>query len=233
MLIIGHRGSRGTKPENSLPSFREAYKVGADMLEFDIQLTSDKVPVVIHDTNLLRTHHENFQIASHTAAELAALKLKTAVPTLDQVLDEFYGKVLLNIELKAKGSSDATIELLKRKYIKTKEDWDNVLISSFVQRELIRTRKLAPHANLALLHSLNPFAYLALHRRLTLTAVGFHRLHANRFALEIAKRSGIFTYAYTVNRRDSAQKLIEKGCEGIVTDYPEKLQRSMDSAQKK
>lgn len=220
MLIIGHRGSRGTSPENSLAALRAGFKSGADMLEFDIQLTRDKVPVVIHDPNLLRTHRKNFKISDHTLSELHGLKLRPAVLMLEQVLDEFYSKILLNIELKATGSADAVIDLLETSYIKRQSDWDNVLISSFSHRLLCRVRERAPKANLALLQSLNPFAFLALHRKINLTAIGFHRLHANYFALEIARRAQIFTYIYTVNRLDTAQKFEQKGVGAIVTDYP-------------
>lgn len=47
--IWGHRGSRGTHVENTIPSFYEAVACGADFIEFDLQLSADKIPVVYHD----------------------------------------------------------------------------------------------------------------------------------------------------------------------------------------
>ena len=49
MLIIGHRGSQGTKPENTVASLREAMHADADMIEFDIRLTRDRIPVLSHN----------------------------------------------------------------------------------------------------------------------------------------------------------------------------------------
>ncbi len=54
--IHGHRGSRGTHPENTIPAFEEAVAAGAHVLEFDLQLTADDVPVVSHDPYLTAQH---------------------------------------------------------------------------------------------------------------------------------------------------------------------------------
>jgi glycerophosphoryl diester phosphodiesterase len=54
-LIIGHRGASAIAPENTMAAFREAIAVGADGIEFDVRLTRDRVPVVIHDSTLHRT----------------------------------------------------------------------------------------------------------------------------------------------------------------------------------
>ena len=47
--VIGHRGASGLAPENTLQSFALALEQGADALEFDVRLTADSVPVVLHD----------------------------------------------------------------------------------------------------------------------------------------------------------------------------------------
>ena len=68
----------------------------------------------------------------------------------------------------------------------------------------------------------NPFAFIAYHRYLKLTAVGFHRLHLNWLALEIAQRAKIFIYAYTVDRPSAIPRLERQGVQAIVTNYPNK-----------
>ena len=50
--VHGHRGSASTHPENTIPSFREAFEAGADFFELDTQLTEDDIPVVFHDSDL-------------------------------------------------------------------------------------------------------------------------------------------------------------------------------------
>lgn len=55
-LIIGHRGASAVAPENSIAAFEAAIAAGADGIEFDVRLSRDGVPVIIHDDTLQRTH---------------------------------------------------------------------------------------------------------------------------------------------------------------------------------
>lgn len=226
MLIIGHRGAAGLAPENTIEAMQAGVDNDADILEFDIRLTADGVPVVIHDGTTMRTHGQLVTISHITFSELQQKFPEQPVPTLEQVLDTFFGKVLLNIELKAKGTGQAAAKLIQQNYIKRKSDWDYVIFSSFKTRELAATRDVSNEANLALLHFANPFYFVAYQRKLRLSAVGFHRLHVNGLALEIAKQLGLFTYAYTVNRPKAAEKLVQRGIDGIVTDNPAILRKT-------
>ena len=224
MLVIGHRGAAGIAPENTLKSLRAGAKADADMLEFDVRLTHDGVPILLHDANLLRTHGVRGSVHHLTFDELQKLVPRgQKLTTLEQVLDEFYGKILLNIELKSKGAGEVVARLLKSRYCSRKADWENILISSFKVTELRAVRKVSKFANIALLHDQNPFLFIAYERYLRFTAVGFHRLYINRLSLTIAKKLGLFTYAYTVNRPHTALLLDRQGIDGIVTNYPHKI----------
>src|SRR4030095_11333732 len=70
-LIIGHRGASAVAPENTLAAFREAIAVGADGIEFDVRLTHDGVPVVIHDSTLRRTGGLSRRVGDMTWSEVA------------------------------------------------------------------------------------------------------------------------------------------------------------------
>ena len=74
-LIIGHRGASAIAPENTMAAFREAIAAGADGIEFDVRLTRDGVPVVIHDSTLHRTAGSPQRIADLTWAELKSIKV--------------------------------------------------------------------------------------------------------------------------------------------------------------
>lgn len=228
MLVIGHRGAAGVAPENTLESLRAGMMAGADILEFDVRLTKDNIPVVIHDATTLRTHKDRKVIAHHTLAELREFQLSPHIPTLSEVLDEFYGHILLNIELKSRGSGQVVTELLRDRYITQDSDWDAVLLSSFKGRELARVRKISRRVPLALLHDQNPFLFIAYHRKLQFSAVGFHRLYINPLATEIAKRLELFCYAYTVDRPYGALLLDRKGIDGIVTNLPRNILSDID-----
>jgi glycerophosphoryl diester phosphodiesterase len=219
MLVIGHRGAKGLAAENTIEGLQAGYDAGADMLEFDVRLTKDKIPILCHDSMLYgrqigRTH-------------LAVLKTYGPITTLESVLDAYFGNILLNLEYKPSTGVDVVYRMLT-KYVKRPDDWDNIIISSFHVRPLLRLRRLNETINLALLHSINPFAFVAYQRRLKLVAVGWHRLHVNKLAIEIAQKVDIFTYVYTVNRPKAAQILERRGIDGVVTDYPDLIAKSLN-----
>lgn len=220
MLVIGHRGAAALARENTLEALRAGLEADADILEFDIRLTKDAIPVLTHDFHTYRTHHDISIISQLTLAELKERTHKNPIVTLQEALDEFFGVILLNIELKGRGTATIATKLIKDDYITSPKDWDNILFSSFKASELAAVRRISPKANLALLHGQNPFMFVAYHRKLRLTAVGFHRLYVNPLALAIAKKTGIFVYAYTVNRPHTALMLAQQGVDGIVTDNP-------------
>lgn len=228
MLIIGHRGAAGLAPENTIDAFQKGLDVGADALEFDVQLTRDDIPVVIHDSTLFRTHRKSRVVrwSNHASLQKAAEK-GHQIATLEEVLDLCFGKVLLNLEVKNRGTGAKIARYIQENYVKQDSDWENILFSSFKGLELRAIRRVSPHAELAMLHNRNPFAFMAYHRQLRFTAVGFHRLYTSQLATAVAKKLDLFIYAYTVNRPAAARRLMSEGIEGFVTDNPAKLRAEL------
>lgn len=72
-LIIGHRGASAVAPENTMAAFREAIAAGADGIEFDVRLSHDGVPVVIHDSTLHRTASLPQRISDLTWSEIKSV----------------------------------------------------------------------------------------------------------------------------------------------------------------
>lgn len=220
MLIIGHRGAAGLAPENTLTAMQAGMLAGADMLEFDVRLTSDGVPVVIHDMSTRRTHRISINVGRTSHADLQKQTATQPIPTLSEILDMFFGKITLNIELKSRGSGDVAAKLVAS-YIKQTAQWEHVLFSSFHASELTAVRSFNKHAKLAMLQRHNPFAFVTFAKKLNLSAVGFFQLTVNPLAVAIAKKRGMMTYAYTVNRPATARLLEREGIEGIVTNRPD------------
>src|SRR5881397_2525073 len=79
-LVIAHRGNRVRAPENTLLAFRQAVEIGADAIEFDVRLTRDGVPVVIHDADLDRTTNGHGLVESYTFDELRTLNAAARAP---------------------------------------------------------------------------------------------------------------------------------------------------------
>ena len=103
--IVAHRGVAEQAPENTLPAFRDAKKLGADAVELDVRLTADKVPVVFHYFYLDGLTTLTGAIFNYTWKELRQAKLfqngipaaGISIPTLEEVLDGIGNQIGLEI----------------------------------------------------------------------------------------------------------------------------------------
>jgi glycerophosphoryl diester phosphodiesterase len=107
--LCAHRGVMDTHPENTIPSLQEAIRLGAQMIEFDVQLTKDSVLVLMHDKSVDRTTTGNGKVADLTLAQIKQLDAGikkgarfrgTQVPTFLEVLSMMPRNVWLNCHLK-------------------------------------------------------------------------------------------------------------------------------------
>ena len=107
--ICAHRGARSTHPENTLPAFREAVRLGAHMIEFDVRMSRDGELVIMHDATVDRTTNGSGKVSDLTLAELKSLDAGawkgprfagTRIPTLAEALEIMPKNVWLNIHLK-------------------------------------------------------------------------------------------------------------------------------------
>src|SRR5690554_6576787 len=72
-LVIAHRGASYYTPENTMAAFQLAYDMGAVMIELDVQLSKDEIPVVIHDADLKKTTSGKGLVSDYTYQELQKL----------------------------------------------------------------------------------------------------------------------------------------------------------------
>ncbi|HEX5903655.1 MAG TPA: glycerophosphodiester phosphodiesterase [Actinomycetota bacterium] len=100
--IVAHRGASSTRPENTLASFEEAIALGAQIVELDVRLSRDGVPIVMHDPVVDRTTDGTGFVHELTAAELTALRVgpDATVPTFAEVLEAASGRAALAVEIK-------------------------------------------------------------------------------------------------------------------------------------
>lgn len=228
MIVIGRRGAAGLAPENTLESLRLGLQSGAHALHVDVRITSDGVPVLMHDTNLRRTHGVDELVEYLTKAELDHFTAHNPVPTLQDVFDEFLGRTILVIEARNRRAAVAIAEVLKQRKLR-KSDWRSIIVTSFRVGDLVAARKVEPRLPIGLMHDNNPFTFAAYHRLLKFTAVGFHRLHTNSFAQAIAEKADIFTFVYTANRPEAAILAAERGYDGVMTSYPDRVLSAVQS----
>jgi len=107
--ICAHRGANETHPENTLAAFREAVRLGAHMIEFDVQITKDKQLVIMHDKSVDRTTNGKGLVSDLTLSEIKKLDAGSwkslqfkgeKVPALKEALAVFPRNIWLNIHLK-------------------------------------------------------------------------------------------------------------------------------------
>lgn len=153
--VVAHRGWSGLAPENTLSSIRKAAEhPQIEMIEIDVQLSRDGIPVVIHDYTLERTTNGSGLVAEHTLQELKKLDVGSwfhdqyageTIPTLEEVLQvasDHHKK--LNIELKRAGDlypdmEQRVIELTRQYALES-----SVVITSFNHELIQKVSRLAP-----------------------------------------------------------------------------------------
>ncbi len=241
MLKIGHRGAKAYAPENTLASFKKALVLGADMIEFDVRITKDKYPVVIHDNQLRRLTKKFGRVNKLNLVDIKKLRIKgrERILTLGEVLDIIDNKIGINIELKVKGSAQIVIQTL-RDY---KIGFKNVMISSNHPGEIRMVEILEPNITTALIfrasNALNFWFILDFLAILFLPLTKYYiswlvkkagadYLNINHHFLDkkkvaLFKKRGIKICAWTVNSRKKINYLKGLGIDGIITNYPDRL----------
>lgn len=227
--IIGHRGGAAGYPENTLASFKKAVELGADGVEFDVQLTEDGEVVVIHDELIDRTLTESGLVRDYTLSELKEMSAgeyyspdfkDEKIPTLREVLEIVSGLEVINIELK----NFLDYPELEEKVLKMVEEFgimDKVIISSFNHQSLQKVQKLHPKIKtgaLLMARMINPADYAF---KRGFNALNLHFLTADRDIIEKAHFMGLDLNVYTVNQPEAVAELTAAGVDMIITDNVE------------
>lgn len=132
ICVEGHRGYAAKYPENTMISFRAAMELGVDAVEFDVWLSKEKTPVIIHDGNCKRTCGVDVHVNDMTVEEMKKLSAHYAdkfgdqyadqnvcIPTLEELLQlraQLRPDMMLGVEIKeyTEECVDRTVELLKK-----------------------------------------------------------------------------------------------------------------------
>lgn len=230
--ILAHRGFSGKYPENTMLAFRQAIAAGAEGVEFDVQLTKDGVPVILHDESLLRTGGLDALIRDLTYEEAARLDL--AGPYRGQVepqrlptLEEYFRLVkdldfLTNIELKTSifeypGIEEKVIDLIRAYGLS-----DRVILSSFNHYSLLRVKALAPELPCGILYECRiaePQDYARVHH---MDYLHPHELFLTPEELEKYAAAGIRANPWTVNDPNRMEELLSSpAVYAIITNHPD------------
>lgn len=220
--VIGHRGAAGLAPENTLASFERAADLGCAMVEFDVRLSADHVPVVFHDDTLDRCTSAGGPVSARTADALQDLN----IPTLAQVLALCLRRGLaVNIEIKPDRGAEAATARAALEAAGALWPGDRLppLISSFRRTSLAMARDIAPHWPRGLLYGRLPQHWRRHAETLDCFSIHMDQRWAASDRVAQLRSAGLLVLAYTVNRQARAEMLWNRGVSAVFSDRPDLL----------
>jgi glycerophosphoryl diester phosphodiesterase len=218
MRLIAHRGARAEEPENTLRAIRRAAACRADTVEVDIRLSSDHVPVVMHDATLERTTNGAGEVSATPLEQLRALDAGKGerIPTLAEVLTlaRELG-IELVLELKECGFEAAVLQEITRAGMEP-----HVMIASFYHASVLTIKEHAPRLKTGIILSSLPVFPIAVARaaRADVIFQRYPRLTGDYVAE--ASKENITVYPWLINTMEELETVRSLGVTGIVTDQP-------------
>ncbi|WP_445666522.1 glycerophosphodiester phosphodiesterase [Fodinibius sp. AD559] len=237
-IIIAHRGASAYYPENTMIAFEKAVELGAEMIELDVMMSQDGVPIVFHDAKLNKHTNGSSYVKNYTLKELKKLDAGSwfdskfsdqKIPTLEEVLEFASGEIALNIEIKTEAVSDDIQNGIEQKALRLVKKYDmenHVLFSSFDYRAVQHLKKLEPDIPVALLYNRNQSNRLLPHQlveKYNVDAFNCSYQQLKRKWMADLNKYDIPTFIYTVDSKKRMQKLIAGGVTGIFTNKPDLL----------
>lgn len=245
--IIAHRGASAYYPENTLSAFDGAIAMGADMVEFDVQLTADKEVVVFHDEKISRCTNGRGRVSDHTLSSLKKLDAgswfdksfkKTSLPKLAEALDICKNRIAVNIEIKTEAVSDIVaggIEEKCLKIIEYKGMRGHVVFSSFDPRAIMHLKQIDSTVAVAVLFEKKLYGSRPPSEVLELVNADAFNCSASELSkkwLEDIRPKHIPVNIYTVNDEKKMKRFLDMGVKGIFTNKPDVLKKVLADTRK-
>jgi glycerophosphoryl diester phosphodiesterase len=247
-LIIGHRGASAIAPENTMAAFRLALDAGADGIEFDVRLSRDGVPVVIHDSNLKRTGGTALRVADLSVSELKRIDIGSwfnrnlfsseRVPCLEEVFELFeFNSALLYLEMKCDPIerdqlAKTCCDLLRGNSLK-----DRIIVECFDLQGIDAVKKIDCDIKTAALFepSFSTPPALPVGRKIVNEALAVnaneialnHRL-ANRRTVDHAREAKLNVVVWTVDDISWVKRARSHAINALITNDPGTMVRQRD-----
>jgi len=235
-VVVAHRGASSTHPENTLASFEAALALGAPVVELDVRLSADGIPVVLHDPDLSRTTDGSGWVHELTFEEIRAANAGTAdgpqrIPAFREVLDAVSGRGGLAVEIKNipgepayDDEREAIVEAALAE-VQASGFRGPVLVISFNPRSIAASKRLAPtlptgflftgavDPDAALAHALDGGHQFVFPGRRALVPAG-------PSFVERANRAGVRVGTWTVDDRETFGLLLDWGVDAVASNDP-------------
>ncbi|TXL67915.1 glycerophosphodiester phosphodiesterase [Cerasibacillus terrae] len=230
--IIAHRGASKYAPENTMPAFQMAYELGADIIETDVQLTKDRVPILFHDIKINRVTSHKGYIKDFTYDEIIALDVGThfskkyrgtSIVSLEHFLAWVQSKsISLNLELKNSKIDYKNLEEIVLEMLEHYQLIDRTILSSFNPKSIQRLTKTPQRVHKAFITSKRQKDLIPYSKEIGADALHIHYRLLRKNMVHQSKKAEIPLRVYTVNKKRHLLKCLHYKCDGIITDVPDK-----------
>ncbi|WP_163538831.1 glycerophosphodiester phosphodiesterase family protein [Gracilibacillus sp. YIM 98692] len=236
IMNVAHRGASGHAPENTMAAFHKGVKMKADYIEIDVQMTKDGELIAIHDTTVDRTTDGSGLVSSFTLEEIRQLDAGSwfseefageTIPTFEEILDEFRGKVGILIELKGPalypGIEEKVADALIERNMHHSQN-NKIIIQSFNHESVQLSKELLPNIPHGVLAGMTWAGVTDEQLAEFATYADHFNPNQNIVTTELVDRVhvvGMEISPYTSRSQEQANRLFELGVDGIITDYPE------------
>src|SRR5689334_3590147 len=236
-LIIGHRGASAVAPENTMAAFREAIAAGADGIEFDVRLSRDGVPVVIHDSTLRRTGGVNKRVADLSLEELGKIDVGSwfksgsfageTVPSLAELFALFQTNDR-SLYLEMKCDSPAEYRPLAEACCRMIDDYsfkERVVVECFHLPALEVLKEIDPEIKTAALFDRVFVDQSIVTRAIEIgaMAVALHHRLGRKALVEKSKRAGLHVAVWTVDDPIWIDRARAIGIDALITNDPARM----------
>lgn len=245
---IAHRGFSSQAPENTSAAFDKAIENDFLYIETDVQLTSDNIPVIIHDETVDRTSNGKGKISEKTLSDIKKLdfgswfspKFKDQkILTLSELLKNYNNKIHLVLELKSDQSDlpkqvSALIE---------NENWDKIAgnpmsqipgltIVSFHLEQLLRSVELMPVVRHGWLVGELTDTDIDIASKLGIQGIFPYAKTTSEHSVKYAKEKGLFVAVWGIQNAEEVVMLKKIGVSAVTTDWPDQIQEYLNNDQK-
>ncbi|MBY6345070.1 glycerophosphodiester phosphodiesterase [Providencia rettgeri] len=229
--LIAHRGAGKVAPENTLAAIRVGAQNGFHMMEYDVKLSRDGVPVLLHDDELDRTSNSQGIASALTLAELSALDFGAwhssayagePIPTLSSIAAfTLANQIHSNIEIKPTTGDEA--ETGRVVALAAQALWAQAslppLLSSFSEVALQAAQQAVPTLPRALLiEEKVPADWPERLERLGCMGLNLNDRFVDQALVQAIRQAGYTVAVWTVNDAERVRELLDWGCNGIFTD---------------
>lgn len=230
--LIAHRGASAHSPENTLAALSTAAEMGCGWVEIDAQVTRDGGVVLMHDHSVDRTTDGRGPVAMMANDDI--LRLRTRCPTTGNLLDESppllasalalcrhldLGVVL---EIKATWGIDAD-DAARVAAVVPQTAREKLLVTSFSVPALQAFHAARPDVALGLACLKVPPAPAEIAANLHLSAIHCNASYTDADDIRSVKAAGLDIAIATINQAEAAQRFLDAGADGVMTDDPRLL----------